>query len=86
MLVSADQLVMGAGVALLSLVGLRHEAWLLDESRGVQWVRGQFGDRFAVNGLRAVLLGGVTFGTLLAAGVVNPMNRPAAGPVAADAR
>lgn len=83
--VPADQTVMGVGVALLSLIGLRYESWLLEESGRLRWGREQFGDGPTMAVLRLALFGGVTFGALLAAGVINPLHpdsRATAAPAA----
>lgn len=74
----SDQVLMGCGVALLCLIGLRHEEWLLAESGRLRWLRRRVGDSPAAWILRAALLFGVTFGTLLASGVVRPLYAAAA--------
>ena len=74
----SDQVLMGCGVAIVSMIGLRHEEWLLAESDRLQWLRRRVGDSPAAWILRAALLFGVTFGTLLAAGVIRPLYASAA--------
>ena len=82
---SADQIVMGVGVAVMCVVGLRQESWLLDEWTPAQWLRRQWGDGPASTALRTMLIGGVTFGVLLASGVVNPIGGDGGRPAAAEA-
>ena len=72
--VAPDQVLMGVGVASLCLMGLRYEEVLLTESQRLQWLRQKCGDVLATWVVRIGLLFGVTFGSLLAAGVIRPMH------------
>jgi hypothetical protein len=68
-----DQIFMGAAIALLCLVGLVRQRWLLDEtSKGQRFVR-RFGRDGAVWVLCGLLVCGAILGGLLAAGVINPI-------------
>jgi hypothetical protein len=68
-----EQLIMGAGVAVLCLFGLYHSRWFLARTRKGQRLVGWFGETRALWVLRGLLTAGTVFGVLLAANVIRPL-------------
>ncbi|MEW4528963.1 MAG: hypothetical protein ACF8PG_01880 [Maioricimonas sp. JB045] len=68
-----DQIFIGGTTAVLCLVGLWNEAWVLSETSKGRRLIDWFGQDRAPWVLRALLGLGVLFGTLLATGVINPV-------------
>lgn len=72
-MVSGEQIFMGSATAVLCAVGLWNESWLLTETgKGRALVR-WFGPDRARWVLRLLLASGMILGTLLAVGIVNPI-------------
>ncbi len=68
-----EQMIIGGGTAALCLAGFWKVAWLLEHSRMGRRLVARFGDLGATRILKLLLLAGAVFGTLLAAGVINPI-------------
>ncbi len=68
-----DQILMGAAVALICTTGLCKARWLLEHTRKGQWLARKCGPPKAIWVLRLFLATGVVFGSLLAAGIINPI-------------
>lgn len=64
---------MGCSVALLCLVGLIRQHWLLDKTPKGQRLVSRLGRRKALWLLRGMLIAGAVFGVLLAVGTLNPI-------------
>ena len=64
---------MGAGIVTLCVMLLFRERWILEQSRSGQRLVERCGPARAPWVLRAVLLAGITFGGLLANGVIQPV-------------
>jgi hypothetical protein len=68
-----DQILFGTALALVSLVGLACESWLMQHTKKGQALARWFGDSNGRWVLRAVLAGFALLGTLLALDVVRPV-------------
>ena len=69
-----DHVVMGLGVAALSLACLTRHHWLLAHTSKGQRLIGYFGEAKARAIVAFVCLCGITFGSLLASGVIRPIS------------
>ena len=67
------QIFIGVAFALLCLLGLWREKWLLTNSGHGQRLTRWFGEARARWVLRALLIAGAVFGALLAANVIRPV-------------
>jgi hypothetical protein len=68
-----EQIIIGALVVLLCVQGLWSQRWLLEQTRKGQRLVRRFGPKRAALLLRAILVGGLLFGALLAANVIRPV-------------
>ena len=68
-----ERLLIGLTIALLCGVGAAKVRWLVGETPKGRWLAGRLGEPRARRVLRALLAAGAAFGTLLAAGVVRPV-------------
>ena len=66
-------MIIGVGTATLCLIGFLKVEWLLEHSRKGRQLAARFGDLGATRILKLLLLTGAVFGTLLAAGIINPI-------------
>lgn len=64
---------MGAGIIALCVMLWFREGWILEQTRKGRWLVERCGPARAPWVLRAVLLAGITFGGLLAGGVIRPI-------------
>lgn len=69
-----EQIVIGALIALLSVMGIASERWLLANTRKGQTLVRRFGEPKATWVLRGLLAAAAIFGTLLALNVIRPVN------------
>ncbi|QDU38272.1 hypothetical protein Mal4_25990 [Maioricimonas rarisocia] len=68
-----DQIFIGGATAILCLVGLWNEAWILAHTTKGRRLIGWFGEQRGLWVLRVVLSLGFLFGALLASGIINPV-------------
>ena len=68
-----DQIVMGAGIALLCLAGLWNDRWFLAHTKKGRWLVRRCGETGALWTLRSLLTLGTLFGVLLAVDVIRPV-------------
>jgi hypothetical protein len=68
-----EQILIGAATAVLCVIGLLQRRWLLENTRKGRWLVERFGPVRAAWLLCVLLAGGAVFGTLLATGIVNPV-------------
>ena len=68
-----EQTIIGGATAALCLLGFWKVEWLLEHSRNGRRLAARFGDLGATRILKLLLLAGAVFGTLLAAGIINPI-------------
>ena len=68
-----EQTIIGGATATLCLIGFWKVEWLLEHSRNGRRLVARFGDLGATRILKLLLLTGALFGTLLAAGIINPI-------------
>jgi hypothetical protein len=76
-----EQIIIGGATAALCLTGLWQADWLIEHTKKGRRLVAKFGDPQATRILKLLLLLGALFGTLLAAGIINPIrwsNPPAA--------
>ncbi len=69
-----DHVVMGLGIASFSLVCLVRHQWLLANTSKGQRLIGRFGESKARAIFALVCFSGITFGSLLASGVIRPIS------------
>ncbi len=67
------QLLMGIGIASICLTGLVRYRWLMINTRKGQGLVQRFGETTARNVIWLLCLLGLTFGSLLASGIVRPI-------------
>lgn len=68
-----DQILFGTALALVSIVGLACESWLMQHTKKGQSLARWFGEANGRWVLRALLAGFALLGTLLALDVVRPL-------------
>lgn len=68
-----EQIIIGGATAALCLFGFWKVGWLLEHTKKGRRLVGKFGDLQAGRILKLLLLMGAVFGTLLAAGIINPI-------------
>lgn len=68
-----DQIFIGSAVAVLCLAGFFKTGWLIEQTRKGQRLADWFGEQRAPWVIRGLFVCGIVFGTLLATGVVNPV-------------
>ncbi|MFG0332670.1 MAG: hypothetical protein ACF8TS_04835 [Maioricimonas sp. JB049] len=68
-----DQIFIGGTTAILCLLGLWNEAWVLSETSKGRRLTGWFGQQRGLWVLRVILCLGLLFGVLLAMGIINPV-------------
>ena len=69
-----DQVLMGLGVSAVSLACFFRRRWLLAHTHKGQHLVRRFGEPAARIVFVLICLGGMTFGSLLAMGVIRPLN------------
>lgn len=69
----SEQAFIGGATAVLCATGIWHQAWLLEHTKKGRKLVRWFGDEPAQWVLRLLLVFGLGFGVLLAAGVLNPV-------------
>jgi len=69
-----DRIVIGGGVTMLCLAGLRYDRWFLSNTKKGEWLVHRFGGQNALWILRALFCLGALFGILLACGVIQPVS------------
>lgn len=67
------QILMGVGIASICLGGLARYRWLMAHTRKGQGLVQRYGETTARNVIWLLCLLGVTFGSLLASGIVRPI-------------
>lgn len=68
-----DRVIIGGGVTVLCLAGLRHDRWFLSNTKKGEWLVRRFGERNATWIIRALFCLGALFGILLACGAIRPI-------------
>lgn len=68
-----DQVLFGVVLAVVSVVGLAYESWLMEHTKKGQALTRWFGESNGRWALRALLTGFALLGTLLALDVVRPL-------------
>jgi hypothetical protein len=68
-----DQILMGVAISLVSLLGMFKLRWLTTNSTKGKKLVARFGEDKAFLILRILLLAMILFGTLLATGIINPI-------------
>jgi hypothetical protein len=68
-----DRILIGAAVALLAALGLWHDRRLFTDTRKGRRLAAWLGETRGLWALRALLAAALAFGTLLAAGVLRPV-------------
>ena len=67
------QILMGVGIASICLTGLARYRWLMSKTRKGQALVIRFGETTARNVIWLLCVLGMTFGSLLACGIVRPI-------------
>lgn len=67
------QILMGVGIASICVTGLARYRWLMTETHKGQALVNRFGETTARNVIWLLGLLGLTFGSLLASGIVRPI-------------
>ncbi len=67
------QILMGVGIASICLTGLARYRWLMTRTHKGQTLVNCFGETTARNVIWLLCLLGMTFGSLLASGIVRPI-------------
>lgn len=67
------QILMGVGIASICLTGLARYRWLMTKTHKGQVLVNRFGETAARNVIWLLCLLGLTFGSLLASGIVRPI-------------